>query len=204
MKWCVFILLIALVGCSSTDQTDFATVKPQLISTAPFPPYPAVPPASKMKMSFLIYVQEDGSVGRSKLLTASGDARWDSLAVESIMRWRFNPAKRDGTPVGLWVRQEVDIQFREPVPMLLGRMASRNQRQADSLYTLLMNGSDFVALASLFPSHSAAGDGDMLGPVDIAPLPPRVRDVLKDLKEGEVTRPMQVGDEFIIYKKLGK
>ncbi len=204
MRWHAMILLIALVGCSSTEQTDFATVKPKLISMAPFPPYPAIPPSSTMRMALLMYIQEDGSVSKVRLLTTSGDARWDSLAMESTKRWRFSPATRDNTPLGLWVRQEVNIQFRDPIPMYLGRLASGSQNQADSLYVLLRNGSDFLALASLFPGRSAAGDGEMLGTVDIAPLPARVREVLKQLKEGEFTRPMQVGDEYIIYKRLGK
>jgi TonB family protein len=56
-----------------------------------------------------IVVRADGSVGTVKLLRALG-AGLDQRAIDAVRQWRFNPAKRYGTPVDVMV--EVSVEFR--------------------------------------------------------------------------------------------
>jgi TonB family protein len=56
-----------------------------------------------------IIVRADGSVGSVKLLRGLG-AGLDQRAIEAVRRWRFNPARRYGTPVDVLV--DVAVEFR--------------------------------------------------------------------------------------------
>jgi TonB family protein len=56
-----------------------------------------------------IVVRADGSVGSVKLLQGLG-AGLDQRAIDAVRQWRFNPAKRYGTPVDVMV--EVSVEFR--------------------------------------------------------------------------------------------
>ena len=56
-----------------------------------------------------IVVRADGGVGSVKVLQGLG-AGLDQRAVDAVRQWRFNPAKRYGTPVDVMV--EVSVEFR--------------------------------------------------------------------------------------------
>jgi len=55
-----------------------------------------------------LLVRADGSVGRVDVLASSGDPELDRATVAAMSRWRFDPARRGGTPVDsyyvVWVR----------------------------------------------------------------------------------------------------
>jgi parvulin-like peptidyl-prolyl isomerase len=49
----------------------------------------------------------------------------------------------------------------------------------------------------------AKGDRDgFLGAVDITLYPVQVREALEQLRENEISRPIKVGDRYVIYKRF--
>ena len=58
-----------------------------------------------------IVVRSDGSVGSVKLLQGLG-AGLDQRAIDAVRQWRFNPARRYGTPVDVIVEVAVEFKLR--------------------------------------------------------------------------------------------
>jgi TonB family protein len=58
-----------------------------------------------------IVVRADGSVGSVKLLQGLG-AGLDQRAIDAVRQWRFNPARRYGTPVDVIVEVAVEFKLR--------------------------------------------------------------------------------------------
>lgn len=54
-------------------------------------------------------INTDGSAQRAVVKTSSGYERLDKLAVETALKWRYVPGKRNGEPEAMWV--EVPIHF---------------------------------------------------------------------------------------------
>jgi len=58
-----------------------------------------------------IIVRQDGSVGNIRVLRSLG-AGLEQKAIEAVRQWRFNPAKRHGTPVDVVVQVSVEFKLR--------------------------------------------------------------------------------------------
>jgi TonB family protein len=58
-----------------------------------------------------ILVRADGTVGGVEVLVSSGDLVLDEAARRGLLRWRFEPARRDGTPIDAYLL--LWITFRE-------------------------------------------------------------------------------------------
>jgi TonB family protein len=58
-----------------------------------------------------IVVRRDGSVGEVKVLQGLG-AGLDERAIQAVRQWRFDPARRLGTPVDVLVEVEVEFILR--------------------------------------------------------------------------------------------
>jgi TonB family protein len=202
MKYVIAFLLMMLVGCTASRQTDVPFEQPELISTAPLPPLASVSSAGGLNLRVLLHVMEDGTVADAKLLESSEDPGWDSLALQSMKQWRYTPPRRNGTPFNIWVRQLVVVQLQEPIVMTLGELVCSNRQKADSLYSLIENGADFDGLVKQTPGASSNEGGGSRGAVDIAVYPRHVRDQLKKLREDQVTRPLRVGLNYVIYKRF--
>ena len=202
MRTVVFLTFL-LSGCSAMQQTENPIKPPELVRSAQLPLIPSVVPGGGMRFNVEILVRTDGTVGDVKLLESSGDPDWDSLALHSIRKWLFIPARRDGTPVELWVRQPLLVQLRDPIIRTLAALASATEQEADSLYSLVEQGADFDSLlrqAILVPGERGRAPGS----VDISVFAPRLRDKLLKLKEGEVSPPLRIGSRFVMYKRLKK
>jgi len=202
MKYMIAFLLIMLIGCTASRQTDVPIEQPELISTAPLPPLASVSSAGGLNLRVLLHVMEDGTVADAKLLESSEDSGWDSLALQSMKQWRYTAPRRNGAPSNIWVRQLVVVQVQEPIVMTLGELVSSNRQKADSLYSLIENGADFDALVKQITGVSSSEEGGFRGAVDIAMYPRHVRDQLKKLREDQVTRPLRVGLNYVIYKRF--
>jgi TonB family protein len=199
----VLFLTILLAGCSAIPQTETPIKPPELVKSARLPPILSVVPGEGMRFNVKILVLKDGTVGDVKLLESSGDAEWDSLALHSIMKWQFVPARADGRPMDVWVRQPLVVQLRDPIIRVLDGLVSATEHEADSLYSLVEHGMDFDSL--LRQAVQVSGErGRALGAVDISVYAPPLRDELLRLREGEVSRPLRFGDGFILYKRLKK
>jgi TonB family protein len=195
---------ILLAGCAALQQGEIVTEAPELVRMAPLPATNSPLPLGGFRLYVLLHVLADGTVGEARLLDSSGITEWDSLAIQSIKEWRFTPARRNGLPVDLWIRQPVIVQPQEPTIWVLGELVLTAREKADSLYALLQNGGDFDSLAKQWSEAPSRDRGGYLGRVDIGIYPLHVRDELRRLHEDESSRPIRVGDKYIIFKKFRK
>ena len=77
----------------------------------PRPPYP---PLSRRlgeqgKVVLRVFIETDGTAARAEIRTSSGFERLDQAALQTVLRWRYVPGKRGGTPEAMWVT--VPINF---------------------------------------------------------------------------------------------
>lgn len=202
----VRILVVALLlsGCASFESFDSAVTYPEVISEAPLPPWPFRTLNPEVDLVVKVRVSDDGSVRDALLMTTSGNEEWDSLAVAQIRKWRYSPARLDGRPFALWIRQTVRIRFEEPLIMVMAELTCSNRMLADSLYTLLKSGSSFDSLARQFSVSTTRDRGGSVGEINIRSLPQKIRSEVEHLREGEITRPLELGNQFVIYKRLSR
>ena len=203
MRYLVAFLLLACVGCGSSYEVARDIEAPELIGYAPLPEFHSLPANRILRLKLLLCVKEDGTVEHARLLTSSGDPAWDTLAEQSVLKWRYAPPMRNGVPTDVWVHQQVVVQFEDPILMSLAQISAYNQAQADSLYALLEKGTDFYLLINE-SGGNAQPHGGFLGTIDIRTFAPRIREALRGLHEGEYTHPLRAGDTYVIYKRLKK
>ena len=204
MKRLILFMCVLLTGCVATQQSNTPPDQPELISMAPLPRLLEVVPMEGFKLNVLLHVAEDGTVTDVKLLGSGGTPEWDSLAAQSMKKWRFTVPRRDGVPVSLWIRKVMIVQIQERVVRNVGEIVSATQQEADSLYSLVRAGADFDSLSRHTRGTVQDGQGGYLGTVDLAVFPQHVREILQKLREDEVTHPVRVGDKFVIYKRFRK
>lgn len=77
----------------------------------PRPPYP---PLSRRlgeqgKVVLRVLIGTDGSATQAQIHSPSGYDRLDQAALQTVLRWRYVPGKRDGVPQAMWFN--VPIQF---------------------------------------------------------------------------------------------
>jgi len=197
----LILLVFLLAGCSAIPPSEAPVEVPELVSSTSLPPIPYVVPGDGLKFTVMIHVMSDGTVGEVKVIQSGAEPGWDSLALDSIKKWRFIAGRRDGTPVDVWIRQPLVVQIRNPIFRTLAEIACVNEHEADSLYTLLALGADFDSLLRQAPPEH--GDRDaFVGSVDISVYPAYLRNELLRLKEGEISRPVRHGSRFVIYRRL--
>ncbi len=189
----VSVVLLMLAGCGGSQQIAVPTERLELISMTPLPPVTSISYAMGMKLNLLIHVLQDGTVESVRMLGSSGDGEWDSLALQTMKQWRYAPPRRDGVPTDMWFRELVVVQIQEPIVMTIGELVTASSLEADSLYSLLVKGTD---LDPLFRQTT--------GTFDIMKYPPTVREKLRKLGRGECAGPFQVGDKYVIYKRFRK
>jgi protein TonB len=56
-------------------------------------------------------ITEQGSVEDVQVERSAGHPDLDESAMEAVRRWRFDPARRDGEPVAVWVRIPVEFKL---------------------------------------------------------------------------------------------
>ncbi len=70
----------------------------------PRPPYP---PLSKRlgeqgRVVLRVRIETDGSASQAEIQRSSGFERLDQTALQTVLRWRFVPGKRNGVPEAMW------------------------------------------------------------------------------------------------------
>ena len=75
------------------------------------PAYPEIARIRGYEGVVLVYAEilPDGRVGNMKIRKSSGYAILDKSAVEAVKPWKFEPAKKSGKPLTVWV--ELPIKF---------------------------------------------------------------------------------------------
>lgn len=70
----------------------------------PKPPYPPISRRlnEQGRTVVRVLIGVDGLPQRSEILTSSGFDRLDQAAMTTVMRWRYVPGKRGGTPEAMW------------------------------------------------------------------------------------------------------
>lgn len=77
-------------------------------------PKPAYPPLSRRlreegKVVLRVLIDTDGSAARAEIRSSSGYERLDQAALQTVLRWRYVPARRNGLPEAMWFN--VPINF---------------------------------------------------------------------------------------------
>ena len=197
----VVFLTILVAGCSAIQLTESSIQPPELVKSYPLPPIVSDIPGGRLKFTVMLFVRKDGTVGKVSMPESVNDPKWDSLAVRSIMKWQFTPARQEGKPVDLWLRQPLVVQFRDPIIRNLAGLISETEREADSLYALLEHGLNFDTL--LMHAVQVSGErSSTIGSVDISVYARDLRAELLKLREGDVSHPLRIGSRFVIYKRL--
>jgi TonB family protein len=200
MKFAIALSLILLVGCAGELQTVTPTDTAEVVSMTSLPPLTTPSYRSQLKLTALFRTRADGTVMEVRLLTSSGDLPWDAAARDSMRLWRFAPARQDWSTPDRWIRCAVTVRVEPRIVMALGELTTTSEREADSLYSLLLAGVDFDTLAKRIRGGLSGPGGG--ADVDIAKFPLHVRNELRRLDVNGVTRPLRLGDTYVIYKRF--
>ncbi len=193
--------LLIFSACSSTQETT-ALILPELVYQYPLPAFPKPITASQLRIALKIFVGENGSVRDVQLQNSSGSLEWDSAVAKSIRQWKYSPARYEGTPVGIWLRQTAIVKFSDPLYLLLGEIVFNSEEEADSAFTLLEAGVDFSDIVRKYSVGSSRSSSGSLGTVNIQIFPEQIKKVLLKLKNGDHTVPLKHGEQFAIFKRL--
>lgn len=77
-------------------------------------PKPAYPPLSRRlreegKVVLRVLIETDGSTSRAEIRSSSGYERLDQAALQTVLEWRYLPARRNGVAEAMWFN--VPINF---------------------------------------------------------------------------------------------
>jgi hypothetical protein len=147
-------------------------------------------------------INVNGDVEKAILLTGTGDEIWDSLATLSLLEWKYTPAIFNGHPIKLVVRRKVKVVFVEPKFISLSEIELSDSIKADSVYTALQRGADFISLVQKYSISSTREKNGMLGQINIKHFSNHISTALNELDEGDFTKPLSYGDHYVIYKRL--
>jgi TonB family protein len=177
---------------------------PQVLLKHPLPPIPESFSQLSFDLDMVLFILEDGSVSKARLLKGSNDASWDSLAVASIKQWRFSPARTGNQPISTWFHLRTTVRYAEMQIMNLEEILCTTQEEADTVYNAIKQGHDFGDLAmrySVDPSREMKG---VLGEVTINMYPEDIYKSLGKLSIDACTKPMKYGDLYVIFKRVKK
>jgi hypothetical protein len=107
-------------------------------------------------------------------------------------------------PIASWIQQKVRVYFEPPAPMVISELACEDHGLIDSLYALLATGVPFDSLARRYSVFASREKGGFLGEVDLRSFPTHVRRQLANLRVGGITKPLALGQNVVIYKRLGR
>ncbi|MEY4979666.1 MAG: hypothetical protein RLZZ352_1936 [Pseudomonadota bacterium] len=119
----------AVVAAPVSKPTEVKTPSPAVSQSAPTPPKvelpssqadylnnppPAYPALSKRlgeqgKVVLRVFIEADGRATQAEIRSSSGYDRLDQTAMQTVLRWRYVPGKRNGVAEAMWY--VVPIQF---------------------------------------------------------------------------------------------
>ena len=198
----IVLAALLLCGCATFELPDTSYSLPEVIYQSPLPPWPFHTDYVSLNMTFRIHVAVDGTVNNAFIETPSGNKEWDSLALTEVRKWRYSPALMNGQPTALWLRQTITMHFDKPTLMMIAELTCPELTMADSLYALLIAGASFDSLARQFSVSDSRDRGGIIGEIDIHTLPWHVSQKVATLRKGEITKPLKLGRQYVIYKRL--
>ena len=197
----VLVALLLFAGCAVPHQAVAPESQSEIIAMTPLPPVTSMATAFGVKLVAVFHVLPDGSTKDVTLLRSSGDVEWDRPAVDSMKQWRFVPLTSDKAREDRLVRLAVVVQIQEPVVMQLAEMVLPNKARADSLYALLKGGADFESLAASALAGGTEGSWKPVTTVNLVRFPSHVRETLCTLRSNEITGPIRIGLDYVIFKR---
>src|SRR5499427_9071364 len=86
-------------------------IKPPKAKSSPDPAYPELPPYTEPNgiVDMLVGINTKGHVDLVHVLRAS-NAAFEASAVDTVKKWKFSPAKKDGKPVPVQITVEMKFQ----------------------------------------------------------------------------------------------
>jgi len=207
MSWLKLFPLLTIAafmaGCSTLGGLESNIVPPTLIEKTTLPPAPQTVDARDFYLKLELLISKEGKVLHAELQNSSGNKQWDSLAVQSIMQWKYSPATSNGKPIQLKITQTARVVVTQPVMMRLAEIVCATLADADSIYSALEKGAAFDSLAKAHSISATASAGGYMGNIDIHNFQDEIESALKDLKPGEFTHPLQRGQTYVIYENRG-
>ncbi|MCL4538187.1 MAG: energy transducer TonB [Bacteroidetes bacterium] len=192
---------ILLFGCSMFGGLSSNAVPPVLIQKTPFPPLPSNISSRTFDLRTDLIVSRTGSVVRAELMNSSGDPEWDSMAVNSIMTWKYSPATLNGNPIQMRISQVAHIVHTPPLTMILSQIICRTPAEADSAYNALQNGMSFDSLISEIPPSGSVINSGYLGEIDIRQFSEDIQQELQKLRVNMYTQPLHLGMYYAIFMR---
>jgi len=177
---------------------------PQVLIQSQLPPFPETLTRPVFELETVMFIKEDGTVGKTRMLKGSGDAAWDSLVLFSMKQWRFTPARMDNKPVGSWFHMKSTLRNASPQVMNLAEILCTTQEEADSVYNQIEQGQNFNELAMRYSVDPSREMNGILGEVNINLYPENIRKPLGKLNVNGYTEPIKYGDLYAIFKRLEK
>lgn len=186
-----------LTGCAVVQQGTVPEILPFLVDQEPLPSLSPMIHRAELKLDAKLLIGIDGSVVRVELLTPTDDPTWNAEAEKRIMKWKFSPARWRGRVVPVWIQQSLRIHFMDLLLMALAEIVCTESSQADSVYALLNAGTSVEAIGQLTSAKIRS-----MGMKDVRRYPVFVQKQLVPLRVNEVTRPVRIGEQYVVFKRL--
>lgn len=196
-----FVCIVCLIGCSPVQQQNVTVTQPELLEQTALPPITGSMFKSNFRLNIRMLIDEEGQVLKARFIDGSGYQEWDSIALESIAKWRFTPARIDQKPVKIWVNQLAYVRIQEPVYFSISEILCPNLDIATKVFDSLQKGGDFAELAYKYSISQSREIKGYLGKVDINLYMFSIREYITKLKDNEYSRPIKYGEKYIIFKK---
>ncbi len=200
----VFSVMIAYFLIACVPGRDAASdEKIEIVEMTMLPDLTSTNYTQRAKPKVLIRIMADGSVDEVVIMNPSGRSEWDAATIDSIKKWRFSRLPPNSPPEGVIYRIVLDIKpLYDPAIYAIGELWATCMEEADSLYAELKEGTDFFELASRLQEVPSVDSAYILRSTDLANYPEHVRRVVGKLRHDEFSKPVKVGDYFVIYMRF--
>jgi parvulin-like peptidyl-prolyl isomerase len=203
MKKIFFICLFVITsGCTVFQPEESTLIQPALLKQSELPPLRESITNNYFEFYCEMMINTNGDVERARILAGSNDPVWDSLAVLSLMEWKYAPAIYGGHPINLLVRRKVKVVYAEPRYISLAEIQCDSREDADKAYSELLNGIDFTSLVLKYSTSDSKTKNGLIGNVNLKHFSDDISFAVSKLNEGDFTKPLNYGEHFIIYKRM--
>jgi hypothetical protein len=203
MRFSYVVLMIIFIGCIPPEQYIDPSL-PQVLVHYPLPAIPVSIQNPPTEISMAMFITSEGVVTKVMLTKGSCGPTWDSLAMQTIMRWQFVPARVSNKPISTWFHLRAPIRYRHPESLLLAEIVCNTKKMIDSMYEELKTGHDFGELAKLHSVVPSRENNGAIGEINIFCYSEYIQQTLTYLEPDKFTLPLKYGERFIIFKRLKK
>jgi len=195
-------VVLMFAGCTFFSETQNPDTLPELVFRTSLPEVPSDWAYSQPKMEVLFEISRTGEVLGARFVNATGYELWEAKALEEMKRWRFSPAHLGQDSVSVWVRLPIAVRFTDQKVIFLAQLICTDRACADSAHQLLILGHPFENIVEKLPGSGLGTYEKYIGETDISAYPRELQNEIKQLKESGYTRPIRIGDSYVIFKRL--